>query len=179
MFLDSALYHIAHDLAGTHPHKVLHVIQAEILLSYYYLNAGSVLEGTYHASAALSLTFSSGLHLIRSSAAPNDTFLDPLSGLKYRLDPPSDFTEEGERVNAFWAVVVLNNYWIALYGPHAQAALGVPHGAIDTPWPLEFEEYQSVGPSGICIIRTVSNDNPFRVNCHRKVREPRKVFCVV
>jgi hypothetical protein len=53
---------LSKDLAGSHPSKINHVMQAEILLSYYFLEHGRVLQGNYHANSALALSLSSGFH---------------------------------------------------------------------------------------------------------------------
>lgn len=60
--LHDARHNLSKDLAGSHPFRVVHVIQAEILLSYYFLEHGKVLQGNYHANSALALSLSSGFH---------------------------------------------------------------------------------------------------------------------
>lgn len=138
-FLVCTLQNIHQDLGGHHPQRVLHGLQAEILLSLYYLTLGRPVEGIYHLSAAVSLTVSAGLHLIRSS----QMMLQPIfSVLEPTLPPPATALEEGERIHAFWTVLILNNYWVAAHGsPSAIPYYGTP---IDTPWPLELDEYVSL-----------------------------------
>ncbi|KAJ6608825.1 hypothetical protein B0H10DRAFT_1955051 [Mycena sp. CBHHK59/15] len=127
-------------LGGQHPHRVIHSIQAEVLLSLYYLTLGRPVEGIYHSSAAVSLAISSELHLIRSSH-----LIQPYFGvLVTTFPPPVDALEEGERINAFWMVLIVNNYWVAAHGSPSAISYDTP---IDTPWPLNLEDYNSVSGS--------------------------------
>ncbi|KAK7041656.1 hypothetical protein VNI00_009263, partial [Paramarasmius palmivorus] len=74
----------------------------------------------------MSLVISVGLHRIRSRDSPMAL-----------LPPPADAVEEGERINALWAVLSLNNCWTSVEGaPSNTSGLG-----IDTPWPQEMEVY--------------------------------------
>jgi hypothetical protein len=74
--------HLSKDLAGSHPFKVVHVMQAEILLSYYFLEHGRVLQGNYHANSALALSLSSGFQDMCIPWAPDV----PLSPVDWHLD---------------------------------------------------------------------------------------------
>ncbi|KAJ7459346.1 Zn(2)-Cys(6) binuclear cluster domain-containing protein [Mycena latifolia] len=135
-FLVCTLQNIHQDLGGQHPQRVMHGIQAEVLLSFYYLTLGRPVEGIYHSSAAVSLAISAGLHLIKSPALT----LQPAFGvLETPLPPPVDALAEGERINAFWTVVVVNNYWVAAHG--SPSAIPYHDTPIDTPWPLELDQY--------------------------------------
>ncbi|KAJ6600074.1 hypothetical protein B0H10DRAFT_2196467 [Mycena sp. CBHHK59/15] len=135
-FLVCMLQNIHQDLGGQHPHRVIHSIQAEVLLSLYYLTLGRPVEGIYHSSAAVSLAISSELHLIRSSH-----LIQPYFGvLVTAFPPPVDALEEGERINAFWMVLIVNNYGVAAHGSPSAISYDTP---IDTPWPLNLEDYNS------------------------------------
>ncbi|KAG6865264.1 hypothetical protein C0991_004003 [Blastosporella zonata] len=127
------------DLSSSHPHRILQGIQAEVLLSYYYLTHGKVLGGNYHANAAVSLSLSSGLHRIRR-AEPSSSAPPPLSSPRLPLKLVDD-TEEGERVDAFWAVLVLNNTWIAIQESYSMF-YDLQTIGVDTPWPMDALEYQ-------------------------------------
>ncbi|KAJ6601627.1 hypothetical protein B0H10DRAFT_1887550 [Mycena sp. CBHHK59/15] len=116
--------------ARTLPHAVLHTAQAEVLLAAYFFRAARVLEGKYHAGAAASIVLSAGLHRMRSPMADVG---------KGTLPPPAAAREEGERVNAFWAVLTLNNCWTTADGSPANISYAA-HG-VDTPWPHELYEY--------------------------------------
>ncbi|KAJ6448561.1 hypothetical protein C8R47DRAFT_934920, partial [Mycena vitilis] len=125
----------------------MYTLQAEVLLSYFFLRTADFLEARTHTATAVALVVGAGLHEIRSLHQP-DT---PLIGIAatatapggLRLRPPADPLEEGERINAFWAVFMLDKYVsIALDPPHR--ICGVFEGLgmrIDTPWPLELDDY--------------------------------------
>ncbi|KAG5638521.1 hypothetical protein H0H81_012159 [Sphagnurus paluster] len=103
---------------------------------------GKVLGGNYHANAAVSLSLSSGLHRIRT---PSSSILgstpagSPIASTR-ALPPPNDSLEEGERIDAFWAALILNSYWIAIQESHM--FLDLQHIGVDTPWPMDVIEYQ-------------------------------------
>ncbi|KAF7339095.1 Transcriptional activator protein acu-15 [Mycena venus] len=139
-FLVCTLQNIHQDLGGNHPHRVMHGIQAEILLSLYYLTLGRPVEGIYHSSAAVSLAISANLHLIKSSS--QTTPPQPCFGvLETSFSPPAHALEEGERINAFWTAVIVNNYWVAAHG--SPSAIPYHDTPIDTPWPHDLCDYVS------------------------------------
>ncbi|GLB41229.1 hypothetical protein LshimejAT787_0904440 [Lyophyllum shimeji] len=137
--LRNALHRLPKDLSSSHPQKIIHGIQAEILLSYYYLRHGKVLGGNYHANAAVSLSLSSGLHRILTLGDARTTSTP--AGSPRPLTTPIDGTEQGERIDAFWAVLILNNYWIAIQESHCMF-YDLQNMGIDTPWPMEGIEYE-------------------------------------
>lgn len=55
VFLARAINHMFQDLCGEHPRKVLHTIQAQILISLYMLTSARPVEGIYHSSVSVSL----------------------------------------------------------------------------------------------------------------------------
>ncbi|KAJ7096917.1 hypothetical protein C8R44DRAFT_748700 [Mycena epipterygia] len=129
-FLRGALESLPGDIPrfALHPKLVLETIQAEVMISLYYLHAGLPVQGRYHSTAAVSFALSAGLHRLSVPADdPSIRFLlaEPM------LPPALGARDKAERINAFWAVTVLNNYWVAADGcPSA-----IPYGAtIDTPW---------------------------------------------
>ncbi|KAK6969177.1 transcriptional activator protein acu-15 [Favolaschia claudopus] len=140
-FLVCTLQNIHQDLGGNHPHRVIHAIQAEVLLSLYYLTLGRPVEGIYHSSAAVSLAISANLHLIKS---PHHLVVDqPCFGvLESNFSPPAHAREECERINAFWTAVIVTNYWVAAHG--SPSALPYRDTPIDTPWPHDVEDYVSI-----------------------------------
>lgn len=142
-FLSRALQHTANALSGNHPQKVLHALQSEVLLSYYFFRNGRFLEGRYHSSAAASLAISCGLNKIRSASTftPN---LD-LVGNSFTLPAPQDSIEEGERINGFWTVFILDKCWsVALRSPSNLTDSEILGTRIDTPWPLNPHDYEQV-----------------------------------
>ncbi|KAJ7078645.1 hypothetical protein C8R44DRAFT_895870 [Mycena epipterygia] len=136
-YLSRALRTAVDALSGTHHnHTVLHSIQAEVLLAHYFLRNTRFLEGKYHLSAAVSLVISSGLHRIRS--ADSYAVGGPLGPAFHALAPPRDATDEGERINAFWTVLNMNNCWTTADGSPSNISYTVPDARIDTPWPLDI-----------------------------------------
>jgi hypothetical protein len=83
-----------------------------------------------HTASAVSLALSSGLHMIRSANIPSSV-----------LPPSQDAIEEGERIHACWAVIILDRSWAAVLGEQAHLEY---QQQIDTPWPLEVDDYGKV-----------------------------------
>ncbi|KAJ6506642.1 hypothetical protein C8R45DRAFT_1175752, partial [Mycena sanguinolenta] len=130
MFLDRALDLTAKGLSGNHPQRVMHNLQAEILLAYYLFASGRFLEGKYHAASAVSLGLSSGLQTIRSANAPSSS-----------LPPAQDAIEQGERIHACWTVMVLDKAWAVVLGENPHLDHQQQNLVVDTPWPLEMDDY--------------------------------------
>ncbi|KAJ7147792.1 hypothetical protein C8R43DRAFT_523757 [Mycena crocata] len=131
-FLLSTLQNISADIRAfsVHPRLVLDTIQAEVLLSLYYLHAALPVQGRYHAAAAASLAFTAGLqHLnVTPGSPPRPSF--PLA--EHLLPRETGVIDVAERIDAFWAVVTVNSYWAAAEGSPS----AIPYSAnIDTPWP--------------------------------------------
>ncbi|KAJ7750478.1 hypothetical protein DFH07DRAFT_549262 [Mycena maculata] len=120
-------------LEGNHPHKVMHNLQAKILLSYFFLADGRFVEAEYHSASAVSLSISSSLHLI-SSVLPSSPGL---------LLPPRDTVEDGERTCAWWTATVLDQSLAVVlkHGPHLDHRQATC--PVDTPWPLEMLDYEN------------------------------------
>ncbi|KAF9227088.1 hypothetical protein BS17DRAFT_695872 [Gyrodon lividus] len=121
--------------------RVLDVIQASCLLSVYFLSNGRVLEGSYHATAAASLAVQCGLHGVTMNRPMFDT-----TGVmsSFKLQPPKDAIEQGERITTFWQVFALDRSWSAVL----QKPMTIPDGpegylSIVLPWPQDMEEYES------------------------------------
>ena len=135
-YLTRATQEAATALSGNHPQKVIHSIQAEVLLATYFFSIGRFFEGKYHVANAVSTAVSAGLHKLRSSG--------PTSPVT--LSPHRDAIEEGERIICAWNVFNLDKSWaVALddspnfeHSTHALAA------KIDTPWPLDMDEFEQV-----------------------------------
>ncbi|KAJ7239248.1 hypothetical protein C8J57DRAFT_1193426 [Mycena rebaudengoi] len=133
-FLSCVLQNLPQDLTQIefHPRIIIETIQCEVLLSYYYLHVALPVHGRYHSTAAMSLALTAGLHLHRR----NEHDIRTQFALAHPVRLSSPDTTEAERTGAFWATVILNNYWVAAHGgPSA-----VPYGInIDTPWPSGSE----------------------------------------
>ncbi|KAJ7704162.1 hypothetical protein B0H16DRAFT_1829158 [Mycena metata] len=132
-FLSQALEFASQGLSSAHPQKMLHTLQAEILLAYYFFACGRFVEGRYHTATAVSLGLSSGLHLVRSSTT--------LGSSSHFLPPPQDATEEGERIHACWVLITLDRAWATAQGEHLNLDHEQQNVVVDTPWPLEMDDY--------------------------------------
>ena len=134
-YLTRATQEAATALSGSHPYKVMHSIQAEILLATYFFSNRRFFEGKYHATNAVSTAISAGLHKLRSSSWTSSV----------TLPPHCDMIEEGERIICAWNVFNLDKCWTIAVNDspnigHAFAA------KIDTPWPLDMDEFEEVSP---------------------------------
>ncbi|KAI3603775.1 hypothetical protein WG66_006692 [Moniliophthora roreri] len=124
-------------LSTNHPNKILHAIQAEVLLATWFLHSNRILQGKYHLGTAVSLTVGAGLHRIRSRRN-NQTTSHRMS-----LPPAVDSVEEGERIIGFWKVFALSNIWDTISGPTSSCIVFNGDGkSIDTPWAWEVHEYE-------------------------------------
>lgn len=126
---------VSSDLARHKRYPLTQAIQAEVILANYFFCVGRLLEGKYHASAAVALVLSARLHKIRASS-PSDRHPPP--------DPPLDPIDEGERINAFWTVFALDKEWAVVSGTPSQLDWQDDPVTVDTPWPLDTEEYEHV-----------------------------------
>lgn len=133
--LARAVEAVSSDLAGHGRYPITHTIQAEVILANYFFCVGRMLEGKYHASAAVALVLSARLHKIRA-LFPSDRHPP--------ADEPLDRIEEGERINAFWTVFALDKEWAVVSGTPSQLDGKDGPVAVDTPWPLDIEEYEYV-----------------------------------
>lgn len=140
-YLQSSLWHLSNDLSGSHPHKVIHVIQAEVLLSFFYLKNGKMLLGNYHANAALSVSLSAGLHSMQLSSIVSEQ--DVSSNCELGLPPTIGIHEDAQRINAFWGVLILNNYWITIQESHYMF-YDLNDSEVSTPWPMEPSDHDKV-----------------------------------
>ncbi|KAJ7662297.1 hypothetical protein B0H17DRAFT_904747, partial [Mycena rosella] len=129
-FLDSALKTLPQDIAdfALLPHLVLQTIQAEVLLSYYFLHSARPVEGRYHSATAVCLALDAGLHVLWSPIQPRAKVYPPFP----LVQPILPLVVDTERVNGFWAVWILNAYWVAVQGTPSAIPSGLP---VDTPWP--------------------------------------------
>ena len=126
------------------PSKVVDLIQAQCILSIYFLSNGRLLEGSYHASCAASLTIQWGLHQIGSAEPTPGSMLGEWES-SFKLDPPADAIEQGERILTFWQVYALDQCWsVALQRPSIIPDSKHPRTTITTPWPQRMEEYEAV-----------------------------------
>ncbi|KAG7100236.1 hypothetical protein E1B28_002010 [Marasmius oreades] len=123
-------------LNSTHPHRTVHSIQAEVLLSTYFFDTGRMVEGMYHLNQAVSVVIGAGLDRHRGgvgsrSAVTSNPHSHQGIGIGIGMSPPRQAIEEGERINAFWMVYMLSNVWGAMVGSYAFEGIGTPWGQFD------------------------------------------------
>ncbi|KAG9220372.1 hypothetical protein CCMSSC00406_0006637 [Pleurotus cornucopiae] len=118
----------------------LDVIQASCLLSMYFLSNGRILEGSYHASAAVGLAVQCGLH--RGISLDSQSWI-PQSADSFDIKPVKDLSES-ERVLTFWQVFNLDRCWAVVMRRPSVIPDG-PDGwnSINTPWPLDIADYEA------------------------------------
>ena len=121
------------NLSGSHPVKILHGIQAEVLLAYYFIANSRYPEARYHIAAAVSMSIYAGLHKIGP----------PITTV---LLPPRDSIEEGERIIGIWSVLILDRSLAISLGEAPQMIFPSddPSSKFETPWPLDMGEYAQV-----------------------------------
>ncbi|KAF5328359.1 hypothetical protein D9619_013286 [Psilocybe cf. subviscida] len=142
-YLHRATQDAATALSGSHPHRIMHSLQAEVLLSAYFFACGRFFEGKYHVATAVSTLFSAGLHKIRAVSA-----MAPSLSSSGRLEPPRDSMDEAQRILCCWTALILDKSWaIALdHSPNFEYSTHPVSAKIDTPWPLELEDGTSIPP---------------------------------
>ncbi|KAF4601613.1 hypothetical protein EYR40_004811 [Pleurotus pulmonarius] len=138
--LTRALSQLSGSLSSTHPHRIMHTIQAKVLLIHYLFANGRLLEGKYHTSSVVGLAFAARLNKVRSSEV---TDTNPLPA-------PVDSVEEGERIRACWTIFALDKCWAVAFDspPNAHCPTEMAGQQLDTPWPLEMAAYEQGLPSG-------------------------------
>lgn len=137
-----ALKCVTTDTLSSHPNRHLHTLQAEILLSYYFLRTGRVLEAKTHASVSVALALDCGLHMIGSQI----THSLPFAPLHVSAHSIPRSVEENEQINGFWAVFTLHKFVaIASDAPSSTCgAFEAPGMHITTPWPSDHDVHQAV-----------------------------------
>jgi hypothetical protein len=141
-----ALHHVVTDTLGNHPKRILHTIQAEVLLATYYFRTARFLEAKARLGSAVSLVLTTQMHRLRSS---NYLLFSPLGvdngGNPVFWQVPQAAIEEGEHINGFWAVFSLHKMVSFALDPAGGVcgALEAPGLQIDTPWPFDSHDYRN------------------------------------
>ncbi|KAJ7463029.1 hypothetical protein FB451DRAFT_1562424 [Mycena latifolia] len=149
-FLLCCLQNIVQDVHDNvdRPKFVLETIQAEVLLSLYYMHTAKPVPGRHHSSAAVSIAQGARLHLIGSGRYVDSHSLPfPLS-----TSAEWDSSEESMCIEALWAVVLLNNYWVAVDGAPSVISYEIN---IDTPWAASPHTLP-----GVTIMNLLNGDDP-------------------
>jgi hypothetical protein len=164
--LTKAVQNVAVDLFSQHPNKVMNTLQAEILLAYYFLRTGLLLEAKCRVGTAVALALGAGLHKLRSANITAPSTVGLRNDQPYALPVPQDTVQEAERINGFWTVLALHKFiTVALEPPaHVCGALEAPGMQIDAPWPIDmdldrFDEVSLQYASRRChFLRNLRND---------------------
>lgn len=132
--LTRALSQLTGSLSSTHPQRIMHTIQAKVLLIHYLYANGRLLEGKYHTSSVVGLALAARLNKVRSSEV---TDAKPLPA-------PVDSVEEGERIRACWTIFSLDKCWAVAFDspPNTHCPAEMAGQQLDTPWPLEMAGYE-------------------------------------
>ncbi|KAJ3790513.1 hypothetical protein GGU10DRAFT_258341 [Lentinula aff. detonsa] len=143
-YLSLAMIHQPGIISSSHPKKVIHAVQAEVLLGMYLYHASRPLAAKYHLNAALNMALAAGIHKIRN--------LDASSLFQY---PTATDTHEegrriteGEKINGFWVTLSLNICLeIALQSPLDELLMiqgQTLSAGVDMPWPMDIQSYATV-----------------------------------
>ncbi|KAF9264589.1 hypothetical protein L218DRAFT_231018 [Marasmius fiardii PR-910] len=163
-----ALRETATDLTTTHPKRLIHTIQAETLLSYYFFRTGNIIEAKRHASSAASLVLACGFHRVHSTSSStwgssSSTVAVGPSG-STPLPESRDSVEEGEKINGFWTVFTLYRNLAAAVNSSSDVCgvFDAPGLQVDAPWPLDMESYKEgvLPPAGTSTVWNYLNHVP-------------------
>ncbi|TDL27999.1 hypothetical protein BD410DRAFT_781941 [Rickenella mellea] len=141
-YVQEATNFLVENIGNSHTKMRLQALQAEVLLAQYHFASWRFLEGRLHVSRAVTLTLTYGLHQIRS-VLRTDSTMNAIRSLvggadATTLSPPINAAEETERVNLFWAVLVVDrDISAAVEMPPFLSDNGINKRRIDTPWPLD------------------------------------------
>lgn len=152
MYLARAVQALKGPLTDMSANAIVQTIQADVLLANYQFAMGRLVEGQHYCNVAAALALSCRLYNIRTiQARPR---AGSFHAMDFDLPAPGDAVEEGERIRAFWHVYMLDQMWsyACKTPPRFDPSTGPP---IDTPWPMEADDYASVCPLRACLRRPV------------------------
>ncbi|KAL4250218.1 hypothetical protein ABKN59_006375 [Abortiporus biennis] len=159
VFVDRVSQSIHSALSSPQHSDKLYVLQAEILLSYYFLHNGRFVEGKYHTNAAVSLALLCHLHKIGTVSGRG--IAGPTTQLVPMLPPPRDTLEEGERIRAWWSTFILDKSWVVAFASPSAITEDENNMVtmIETPWPFDQDDQHtpSRGNSGRTTSRFMSS----------------------
>ncbi|KAJ4477142.1 hypothetical protein J3R30DRAFT_170644 [Lentinula aciculospora] len=142
-YLSKAIQTTSVGLSESHPHQILHTIQSHILIAQYFFLLRRALEGKWHLNKAVSLVLSARMHRIRSSLVLQNVPATSAIHATTWLPAAQNTSEEVEQINAMWNVLAMNCLWSAMEGVPASIAYTTDQGRVDTPWPLDTDNYSN------------------------------------
>lgn len=122
---------------------LLHVIQTEVLLTFYLFRVGRTVEARYHLGAAASLALAFGLHSSSPEGdphAPADIQSMLFDIFRTTLPHPVDEIERTEAIHAFWTIFTRDKCMSAVLGVPPAISRSV---RITVPWPGRVQEVNS------------------------------------
>ncbi|TDL21883.1 hypothetical protein BD410DRAFT_282953 [Rickenella mellea] len=145
LYVNEAKRALASTINHRSSHARIQAIQSQVLLAAFFYSNGRVVEGHYHATGAVTMSFSAGLHRELASSAGSPSSSPNLApGTMLSIPPPRDAIEAAERTRLFWAVYTLDACWSVAAGSSSNIREGGnPNTTIKTPWPLSNEEFRS------------------------------------
>ena len=125
--------------------RILHIIQAEILIAQYLYCREDLKEGRCHNNAAVTLAVNYGLNRLYPNFGYGDQSPQSPTLLSHSLPAPQSWVEFGERLNLFWSVFNIDRCWLVV-GSHCIMPDDAIRGGhcIDSPWPLDMTDYERV-----------------------------------
>ena len=137
--------------SGSVAHRI-QLVQAEVLLALYFFCDGRLIEGRYHASAAMTAALGCRLHQISNNGgAHGGTHQLAGVGMGTALPAPQNAVELGERINVFWAAFLLDRCWSVALGSQPSLLDEQPAVmSIQTPLPRRMEDYAVVSSTIAC-----------------------------
>ncbi|KAF8205406.1 hypothetical protein K438DRAFT_1964470 [Mycena galopus ATCC 62051] len=97
-------------------------LQAEIMLSLYFMHSADPVQGRYHCGAATSIVLNAGLHLTGSTVEHNQAY--PAFPMQTSQPPNALFTPIN-KAHAFGAIVILSSCWVVMDGAPSLIPLGL------------------------------------------------------
>ncbi|KAJ7255850.1 hypothetical protein B0H12DRAFT_1113081 [Mycena haematopus] len=125
-FLMCAIQNIPQDLAssGVHSKLTFEILQAEVILSLYFMRGTDPVQGRYHCAAAASIALGARLHLTKFPLQHNQ----PYPSFPMQVSPLPNASVTVNQVHAFEAVVNLSNCWVAADGSPSPIQCGLSIG---------------------------------------------------
>jgi hypothetical protein len=143
---------------GGNTRNLLHVIQTEVLLTFYLFRVGRTAEARYHLGAAASIALAFRLHSSSLSEGELNIPADMQSMLyeifRTPLPHPVDEIERTEAIHAFWTIFTRDKCMSAVLGIPPNISRSTP---ITVPWPGRIQEVNS-RDQGIHLMNTRLGD---------------------
>lgn len=139
------------------PQYYVQILQAQVLLAYYFHRVYQTPAAQCHANGAIALAVGLGLHM-RSGDAPAPGLFNFVANCHPRLPRPSDAVEEQERVGAWWTIYSLVKFLEMIHPGPPVVATAV---RITVPWPGSNDQSGVEHPGDtVALFLSTPNFNP-------------------